>query len=154
MTREKSAVMSEQVQTIKQLSAQNETLTQSFKDQLRAVQEDHQRAVALLQNQIDSLDKDNLHLQREMQQFAHRSATSPKEKSVTPTLSDNLTDFRHIERQEGEVSIAGLVCDVIFKTVSVMIQLPLYLTIWSMVLLHQQVPRMFHVLLFSKIFQN
>jgi molecular chaperone GrpE (heat shock protein) len=78
-----------------------------FKEQLRSANDDHHRAVELLQSQIDSLDRENLRLQRDLQNM-QKNATSPrqneKDKSVTPTPPEFVPDFRHIERQEGEGS--------------------------------------------------
>ena len=76
-------------------------------EQLRSASDDHHRAVELLQSQIDSVDRENLRLQRDLQNL-QKNATSPrqseKDKSVTPTPPEFVQDFRHIERQEGEGS--------------------------------------------------
>lgn len=62
----------------------------------------------MLQAQIDSLDRENLRLQRDIQQQTMKGGPSPrpveKDKSVTPTPQEFVQDFRHIERQEGEVT--------------------------------------------------
>lgn len=89
-------------------------------EQLRQVHSDHHRAQDLLQAQIDSLDRENLRLQRDLQAVSAKSATSPrpaeKDKSVTPTPQEFVQDFRHIERQEGEVIKFSLI--IIYCTAS------------------------------------
>ena len=81
---------------------------------MKSVQEDHHKSMDLLQAQLDSVEKENLRLQREMQQYAQRMASSPRtnerEKSATPTPVEFVQDFRHIERQEGEVKLIYLSC--------------------------------------------
>ena len=74
---------------------------------MKSVQEDHHKGMDLIQAQLDSVEKENIRLQREVQQYAQKLASSPRinerEKTVTPTPVEFVQDFRHIERQEGEV---------------------------------------------------
>ena len=76
---------------------------------MKSIQEDHHKSMDLLHAQLESVDKENLRLQREVQHHVQRLATSQRtserEKTVTPTpVVEIVPDFRHIERQEGEVS--------------------------------------------------
>ena len=79
---------------------------------MKSIQEDHHKSMDMLQAQLDSVEKENLRLQREVQQHLQRLASSPRsaerERTVTPTPVELVQDFRHIERQEGEVRFCGV----------------------------------------------
>ena len=70
---------------------------------MKSIQEDHHKSMDLLHAQLESVDKENLRLQREVQRLASLPRTSERERTVTPTPVEIVPDFRHIERQEGEV---------------------------------------------------
>ncbi|KAL5005239.1 hypothetical protein ScPMuIL_018695 [Solemya velum] len=100
MSEEKSACTSEQLETIRQLTVQNEKITQSYKDQITLLQTDHHRSIDMLQQQLDMTDNENTKLRQEIQQL---SKFAEQERDTSPVL-ESVPDIRYEIRQEGEGS--------------------------------------------------
>lgn len=91
--------------SIQQLTNQNESLTVSYKEQIKGLHEDQRRALDLLQRQLDSSENDNIRLQRELQ-HASRLLLERQSPETFQTVqgTEFIPDMRHEERQEGEGS--------------------------------------------------
>ena len=102
LSAEKSAYTDEHSETIQQLTQQNETLAVTFREQLRAQQEDHRQAVEMLQGQLEHAESENYRLQRELQQVqSQRALKVEREASESPL--EFVRDPRQEEREQGEV---------------------------------------------------
>lgn len=81
-----------------------------LKDQIQSLQEDQSRAINMLQMQIDSLERENTHLQRELQQQMSKvisvrsTAVTERQSPISSAMELVVHDIRHEERQEGEVN--------------------------------------------------
>ncbi|ESO86320.1 hypothetical protein LOTGIDRAFT_129381 [Lottia gigantea] len=102
LTNEKSKSILEQQDTIKQLTIQNDSLATSYKDQLKMLQEDHSRSLLLLQKQCDTLDLENMRLQRELQQIHQQRRSTEHYTEPRESPQEFFMDARGEERQEGE----------------------------------------------------
>ena len=85
-------------------------------EQLKLVQEEHQRTTDMLRRQVDNSEREMYRLERELQ----RARSTPTSAEV-PDNNENVAEFsrdpRHEERQQGEGS--ETTDDVAFKTVQV-----------------------------------
>lgn len=62
---ENVVIKSEHAQTVSQLTAQNEALRNSFRDQVRHLQEEHRKTVETLQQQLSKVETQLFQLQSE-----------------------------------------------------------------------------------------
>lgn len=62
---ENVALKSEHSQSVEQLTAQTETLRSTFREQLHHLQDEHRSTVETLQHQINNLETQLFHLQKE-----------------------------------------------------------------------------------------
>ncbi|XP_062521388.1 GRIP and coiled-coil domain-containing protein 2-like isoform X1 [Corticium candelabrum] len=74
-------------ETIKDLTKQNETLTASFKEQLKGLQQDHRHTVEVLQGQVATLEESLTFLQTRQNKrpSPDRAITSPQDRETLPT---------------------------------------------------------------------
>ncbi|XP_038673591.1 GRIP and coiled-coil domain-containing protein 2 isoform X2 [Scyliorhinus canicula] len=95
---------SEHAQTVSQMIAQNEAAHQSFRDQVRHLQEDHRKTVETLQKQLTKMEAQILQFQSE-NNLANPLSLEP---SSGKTLRDrrnmdiSVLDINSIDRGEGE----------------------------------------------------
>ncbi|XP_038615866.1 GRIP and coiled-coil domain-containing protein 2 isoform X2 [Tachyglossus aculeatus] len=98
---ENLVLKSEQAQTVSQLTAQNEALRSSFRDQVRHLQEEHGKTVETLQQQLSKVEAQLFQLKSEptARTASHQPAKTLREKRNTdlPPL-----DVHILAREEGE----------------------------------------------------
>lgn len=91
----------EHIESVKQLSSQNESLSKTFKDQMRSVQEEHRKALSILQHQLDNSHSENKQIQNELNRvrtlLADGSQNIQKEQ-----ITDVFNDPRQVERPSAE----------------------------------------------------
>ncbi|RXM30431.1 GRIP and coiled-coil domain-containing protein 2 [Acipenser ruthenus] len=100
---ENMVLKSEHAQTLSQLTDQNEALQNSFREQVRHLQEDHRKTVETLQQQVSKVEAQLFQLQKEA------STTSPVPVQQTRKILQErknadllLFDLQSMAREEGE----------------------------------------------------
>ncbi|KAK1167847.1 GRIP and coiled-coil domain-containing protein 2-like [Acipenser oxyrinchus oxyrinchus] len=100
---ENMVLKSEHAQTLSQLTDQNEALRNSFREQVRHLQEDHRKTVETLQQQVSKVEAQLFQLQKEA------STTSPVPVQQTRKILQErknadllLFDLQSMAREEGE----------------------------------------------------
>lgn len=103
MQSENMMMKSEHVQTVGHLTSQNEVLRNSFRDQVRHLQEEHRKTVETLQQQLSKVEAQLLQLKSEPTTKSSASFHQPvknlREKRNTDLL---LLDMHCVTREEGE----------------------------------------------------
>jgi hypothetical protein len=119
---EQSTSSSEHVETIKQLTMQNEMLTQTFKvrltssvnyidlvlmtlqEQMKVLQDEHHRSVEMLQRQLDAAEHQVFQLETQLQSAPAipKVASSASIEEVSNQVVEYVKDPRAVERQSGE----------------------------------------------------
>ncbi|XP_041115177.1 GRIP and coiled-coil domain-containing protein 2 [Polyodon spathula] len=99
---ENMVLKSEHAQTLSQLTDQNEALRNSFREQVRHLQEDHRKTVETLQQQVSKMEAQLFQLQKE-------ASTSPVPVQQTRKIVQErknadllLCDLQSMAREEGE----------------------------------------------------
>ncbi|KAJ6667453.1 hypothetical protein lerEdw1_016574 [Lerista edwardsae] len=94
---ENMVMKSEHTQTVSQLTAQNEALRNSFRDQVRHLQEEHRKTVETLQQQLSKLEA-------QLFQLKNPASSSLSTKNLRERRSADLPllDVHTVAREEGE----------------------------------------------------
>ncbi|XP_058041517.1 GRIP and coiled-coil domain-containing protein 2 [Ahaetulla prasina] len=100
---ENVVIKSEHAQTVSQLTAQNEALRNSFRDQIRHLQEEHRKTVETLQQQLSKVETQLFQLQSEPSTKNSAPSTLPT-KSLRERRNTDLPllDVHAVTREEGE----------------------------------------------------
>ncbi|XP_003218785.2 GRIP and coiled-coil domain-containing protein 2 isoform X1 [Anolis carolinensis] len=100
---ENMVMKSEHGQIVSQLTAQNETLRNSFRDQVRHLQEDHRKTVETLQQQLTKVEAQLFQLKSEPSTKSPAASSIPA-KSLRERKSADLPllDVHTVTREEGE----------------------------------------------------
>ena len=95
----------EHTESIKELTAQNNALTETFKTQMRQLQDDHHRTVESLQQQLDTTENQLFKLQQEHMAWAGQArAAESKEGSSEVIVGATAAAVPSLEeREQGEV---------------------------------------------------
>ncbi|XP_053165196.1 GRIP and coiled-coil domain-containing protein 2 [Hemicordylus capensis] len=100
---ENMVMKSEHTQTVNQLTAQNEALRNSFRDQVRHLQEDHRKTVETLQQQLSKLEAQLFQLRSEPSTKSPASSNLPTKNLRERRNTDlPLLDVHTVAREEGE----------------------------------------------------
>lgn len=101
---ENMVMKSEHTQTVSQLTAQNEALRNSFRDQVRHLQEEHRKTVETLQQQLSKLEAQlNFQLKSEPSTKSPASSNLPTKNLRERRSADlPLLDVHSVAREEGE----------------------------------------------------
>ncbi|XP_030057322.1 GRIP and coiled-coil domain-containing protein 2 [Microcaecilia unicolor] len=100
---ENMVLKSEHTQVVNQLTAQNEALRNSFRDQVRQLQEDHRKTVETLQQQLSQAEAQQFQLKNELSITNSASSHQPTKnlrERRNPDLP--LLDMYAVAREEGE----------------------------------------------------
>uniref|UniRef100_A0A8C6XQA5 GRIP and coiled-coil domain containing 2 n=1 Tax=Naja naja TaxID=35670 RepID=A0A8C6XQA5_NAJNA len=100
---ENVVIKSEHAQTVNQLTAQNEALRNSFRDQVRHLQEEHRKTVETLQQQLSKVETQLFQLQSEPSTKNSAPSNLPT-KSLRERRNTDLPllDVHAVTREEGE----------------------------------------------------
>ncbi|XP_007427684.1 GRIP and coiled-coil domain-containing protein 2 isoform X1 [Python bivittatus] len=100
---ENMVLKSEHAQTVSQLTAQNEALRNSFRDQVRHLQEEHRKTVETLQQQLSKVETQLFQLRNEPSTKNSAPSNLPT-KSLRERRSTDLPllDVHAVTREEGE----------------------------------------------------
>ncbi|XP_026563144.1 GRIP and coiled-coil domain-containing protein 2 isoform X1 [Pseudonaja textilis] len=100
---ENVVIKSEHAQTMSQLTAQNEALRNSFRDQVRHLQEEHRKTVETLQQQLSKVETQLFQLQSEPSTKNSAPSSLPT-KSLRERRNTDLPllDVHAVTREEGE----------------------------------------------------
>ncbi|XP_029460438.1 GRIP and coiled-coil domain-containing protein 2 isoform X2 [Rhinatrema bivittatum] len=100
---ENMVLKSEQAQTVSQLTAQNEALRNSFRDQVRQLQEDHRKTMESLQEQLSKVETQLFQLKSEPSITSSASSHQPM-KNLRDRRNPDLPplDMYKVAREEGE----------------------------------------------------
>ncbi|XP_070607180.1 GRIP and coiled-coil domain-containing protein 2 [Erythrolamprus reginae] len=103
MQSENMVIKSEHTQTVSQLTAQNEALRNSFRDQVRHLQEEHRKTVETLQQQLSKVETQLFQLQSEPS-TKHTAPSTVPTKSLRERRNTDLPllDVHAVTREEGE----------------------------------------------------
>ncbi|MEJ1288253.1 GRIP and coiled-coil domain containing 2 [Cricetulus griseus] len=100
---ENTVMKSEHAQTVCQLTAQNEALRNSFRDQVRHLQDEHRKTVETLQHQLSKVEAQLFQLKSEPSTrspaSSHQPLKNPRERRNTDLP---LLDMHTVAREEGE----------------------------------------------------
>ncbi|ELU10899.1 hypothetical protein CAPTEDRAFT_155764 [Capitella teleta] len=103
---EQSSNSTEHVETIKQLTMQNEMLTQTFKDQMKLLQEEHTRSMEMLQRQLDSQEHQVFQLETQLRSAPTPTLPNTASSSSIDEMANQVVEYvrdpRAVERQSGE----------------------------------------------------
>ncbi|XP_028656742.1 GRIP and coiled-coil domain-containing protein 2 [Erpetoichthys calabaricus] len=100
---ENAVLKSEHNLMLSQLTAQNESQRNTFRDQMRHLQEDHRKTVETLQQQVNKLEAQLFHLQKEA-----TAASPPPGQQLKKSLQERkytdqtVCDLQSMAREEGE----------------------------------------------------
>ncbi|MEE6470262.1 hypothetical protein FKM82_008908 [Ascaphus truei] len=97
---ENLGLKTEHEQTVSQLSAQNETLRNNFKDQVRHLQEDHRKTVETLQHQLSKVEAQLFQLKSEVTVTSSQQPLKGFRERRPADLP--LLDLYSVAREEGE----------------------------------------------------
>ncbi|XP_078401682.1 GRIP and coiled-coil domain-containing protein 2 [Cetorhinus maximus] len=94
---------SEHAQTVSQMTAQNEAVHQSFREQVRHLQEDHRKTVEMLQKQLTKMEAQIFQFQAESS-LANPPPLEPPGKILRDrrNMDISVLDINSIDRGEGE----------------------------------------------------
>ncbi|XP_067842275.1 GRIP and coiled-coil domain-containing protein 2 [Heptranchias perlo] len=100
---ENVVLKSEHAQTMSQMTAQNEAAHNSFREQVRHLQEDHRKTVEMLQKQLSKMEAQMFQLQIESS-LANPPPLQPSGKILRDrrNVDISLLDINSIDREEGE----------------------------------------------------
>ncbi|XP_063160987.1 GRIP and coiled-coil domain-containing protein 2 [Candoia aspera] len=100
---ENMVIKSEHAQTVSQLTAQNEALRNSFRDQVRHLQEEHRKTVETLQQQLSKVETQLFQLRSEPS-IKNSAPSGLPNKSLRERRSADLPllDVHAVTREEGE----------------------------------------------------
>ncbi|XP_055470181.1 GRIP and coiled-coil domain-containing protein 2 isoform X1 [Psammomys obesus] len=100
---ENTLMKSEHAQTVCQLTSQNEVLRNSFRDQVRHLQDEHRKTVETLQHQLSKVEAQLFQLKSEPSTrspaSSHQLLKNPRERRHTDLP---LLDMHSVAREEGE----------------------------------------------------
>ncbi|XP_051009023.1 GRIP and coiled-coil domain-containing protein 2 [Acomys russatus] len=100
---ENALMKSEHTQTVCQLTSQNEALRNSFRDQVRHLQDEHRKTVETLQHQLSKVEAQLFQLKSEPSTrspaSSHQPLKTPRERRHTELP---LLDMHTVAREEGE----------------------------------------------------
>ncbi|XP_026634015.1 GRIP and coiled-coil domain-containing protein 2 [Microtus ochrogaster] len=100
---ENTMMKSEHAQTVCQLTSQNEALRNSFRDQVRHLQDEHRKTVETLQHQLSKVEAQLFQLKSEPSTrspaSSHQPLKNPRERRNTDLP---LLDMHTVAREEGE----------------------------------------------------
>ncbi|CAO2608073.1 GRIP and coiled-coil domain-containing protein 2 [Lemmus lemmus] len=100
---ENTVMKSEHAQTVCQLTSQNEALCNSFRDQVRHLQDEHRKTVETLQHQLSKVEAQLFQLKSEPSTrspaSSHQPLKNPRERRNTDLP---LLDMHTVAREEGE----------------------------------------------------
>lgn len=100
---ENTMMKSEHAQTLSQLTSQNEALRNSFRDQIRHLQDEHRKTVETLQHQLSKVEAQLFQLKSEPSTrnpaSSHQPLKNPRERRNTDLP---LLDMHTVAREEGE----------------------------------------------------
>ncbi|KAM9212564.1 GRIP and coiled-coil domain-containing protein 2 [Dugong dugon] len=100
---ENMAMKSEHVQTVSQLTSQNEVLRNSFHDQVRHLQEEHRKTMETLQQQLSKVEAQLFQLKSEPATRSPASSHQPLKNLRERRNTDlPLLDMHAVTREEGE----------------------------------------------------
>uniref|UniRef100_A0A8C9AJY1 GRIP and coiled-coil domain containing 2 n=1 Tax=Prolemur simus TaxID=1328070 RepID=A0A8C9AJY1_PROSS len=100
---ENMMVKSEHAQTVSQLTSQNEVLRNSFRDQVRHLQEEHRKTVETLQQQLSKVEAQLFQLKNEPPTRSPASSHQPLKNLRERRNTDlPLFDMHTVTREEGE----------------------------------------------------
>ncbi|KAL7983834.1 hypothetical protein Chor_000710 [Crotalus horridus] len=100
---ENVVIKSEHAQTVNQLTAQNEALRNSFRDQVRHLQEEHRKTVETLQQQLSKIETQLFQLQSEPSTKNSAPSNLPTKSLRERRITDlPLLDVHAVTREEGE----------------------------------------------------
>ncbi|XP_066476856.1 GRIP and coiled-coil domain-containing protein 2 [Tiliqua scincoides] len=100
---ENMVMKAEHTQTVSQLTAQNEALRNSFRDQVRHLQEEHRKTVETLQQQLSKLEAQLFQLKSEPSTKGPASSNLPTKNLRERRSADlPLLDVHTVAREEGE----------------------------------------------------
>ncbi|CAD5119400.1 DgyrCDS8016 [Dimorphilus gyrociliatus] len=91
----------EHFESVKQLTVQNENLSKTFKDQMKSVQDEHRKALCMLQQQLDNSHSENKQIQTELHKVRNLLADG-SQITVKEQITDILNDPRQVERPSAE----------------------------------------------------
>ncbi|XP_012662459.2 GRIP and coiled-coil domain-containing protein 2 [Otolemur garnettii] len=100
---ENMTLKSEHAQTVSQLTSQNEVLQNSFRDQVRHLQEEHRKTVETLQQQLSKVEAQLFQLKNEPPTRSPASSHQPMKNLRDRRNADlPLLDMHTVTREEGE----------------------------------------------------
>ncbi|XP_008579726.1 PREDICTED: GRIP and coiled-coil domain-containing protein 2 isoform X1 [Galeopterus variegatus] len=103
MRSENMVMKSEHTQTVSQLTSQNEVLRNSFRDQVRHLQEEHRKTVETLQQQLSKVEVQLFQLKNEPTTRSPASSHQPLKNLRERRNTDlPLLDMHAVTREEGE----------------------------------------------------